>query len=137
VIFVDTNVLSESLRKSPEPAVIASLVRHDSDLLVSTIVIGEGAYGIQKFHPDQRAVRLQSGLDEWRRRYADRIFGFTEASAIAYGEIMATASRKGRPMTASDGMIAAIARVHSGQLATRNIKDFETTGLDLVSPWDF
>ena len=56
---------------------------------------------------------------------------------MAYGEIMATGSRKGRPMTAPDGMIAAIARVHSGQLATRNLKDFETTGLDLVSPWDF
>ncbi len=137
MIFVDTNVLSESLRKSPDPAVIAWLVRHDSDVLLSTIVIGEIAYGIQKIHPDQRAVRLQSGLDEWRRRYADRIFGFTEASAIAYGEIMGTASRQGHPMAAPDGMIAAIARVHSGKLATRNIKDFATTGLDLVSPWDF
>lgn len=137
MIFVDTNVLSESLRKSPDPAVIAWLVRHDSDLLLSTIVIGEIAYGIRKVHPDQRAVRLQSGLDEWRRRFADRIFGFTEAAAIAYGEIMGAASRKGRPMTAPDGMIAAIARVHGAQLATRNIKDFETTGLHLVTPWDF
>ena len=137
MIFVDTNVLSESLRKSPNSAVIAWLVRHDSDVSLSTVVIGEIAYGIQKIHPDQRAVRLQFGLDEWRHRYADRIFGFTEASAVAYGEIMGTASRKGRPMTAPDGMIAAMARVHGGQLATRNIKDFETTGLDLISPWDF
>lgn len=135
MIFVDANVLSETLRKSP--AVGAWLVRHDGELALSTVAIGEIAYGIWKIHPDQRAARLQAGLDEWRRRFADRIFGLTEAAALAYGEIMGNASRHGRTMTAPDGMIAAIARVNGGRLATRNLRDFETTGLQLVSPWDF
>ncbi len=90
----------------------------------------------RKFIPTN-AIRLQAGLDEWRRRFADRIFGFTEATALAYGEIMGTASRNGRVMTAPDGMIAAIARVNGGQLATRNLRDFESTGLKLISPWNF
>ncbi len=44
---------------------------------------------------------------------------------------------QGRAMSATDGMIAAIARVNGGRLATRNISDFETTGLNLTSPWEY
>lgn len=137
MIFVDTNVLSETLRKSPDPAVIAWLVRHDAELALPTVTIAEIAFGIQKILPDQRATRLERGLSEWRRRFADRIFGLTEAAALAYGDIMGTASRQGLAMSAPDGMIAAIARINGGRLATRNLAHFQTTGLDLVSPWDF
>lgn len=49
---------------------------------------------------------------------------------------MAHAERVGRPMSVADGIIAAIALVNGGRLATRNLRDFETTGLDLISPWD-
>ncbi|MCB1527228.1 MAG: type II toxin-antitoxin system VapC family toxin [Hyphomicrobiaceae bacterium] len=137
MIFLDTNVLSETLRKAPNEAVIAWLVRHDAELALSTVTIAEIAYGIQKIEPDQRADRLEQGLDEWRRRFADRIFGLTEEAALAYGELMGATVRQGRVMSAPDGMIAAIARVNGGRLATRNLTDFETTGLDLISPWDF
>ena len=137
MIFLDTNVLSETLRKAPNEAVIAWLVRHDAELALSTVTIAEIAYGIQKIRPDQRADRLERGLDDWRRRFADRIFGLTEEAALAYGELMGSAARQGRGMSAPDGMIAAIARVNGGRLATRNLTDFETTGLDLTSPWDF
>lgn len=137
MIFLDTNVLSETFRKAPNEAVIAWLVRHDAELALSTVTIAEIAYGIQKIRPDQRADRLEQGLGDWRRRFADRIFGLTEEAALAYGELMGAAVRQGRPMSAPDGMIAAIARVNGGRLATRNLTDFETTGLDLISPWDF
>jgi len=137
LIFLDTNVLSETLRKSPDPAVIAWLVRHDAELALPTVTIAEIAFGIQKILPDQRALRLEQGLSDWRRRFADRIFGLTEEAALAYGEIIGAASRRGFGMSAPDGMIAAIARVNSGRLATRNPDDFQTTGLELVSPWDF
>ncbi|MBB4066013.1 PIN domain-containing protein [Gellertiella hungarica] len=137
MIFLDTNVISETLRKTPEDAVIRWLVRFDAELALSTVAIAEIAYGIQKVRPDQRADRLEQGLREWRHRFADRIFAFTEEAALAYGEIMGEAVRRGRPMSAPDGMIAAIARVNGGRLATRNLKDFETAGLDLISPWEF
>jgi predicted nucleic acid-binding protein len=137
LIFLDTNVVSETLRKQPNEAVIAWLARHDSELALPTVTIAEIAFGIQKIRPDQRAFRLERGLSEWRHRFASRIFGLTEDAALAYGEIMGTATRQGRPMSAPDGMIAAIARVNKGRLATRNLTDFEPTGLHLISPWDF
>lgn len=137
MIFLDTNVVSETLKKAPNEAVIAWLVRYDAELALPTVTIAELAFGIQKIRPDQRAERLEQGLADWRRRFADRIFSLTEEAALAYGEIMGAAARQGRGMSAPDGMIAAIARVNGGRLATRNLTDFETTGLDLTSPWDF
>lgn len=137
MIFLDTNVVSETLNKAPNEAVLAWLVRYDAELALPTVTIAEIAFGIQKIRPDQRADRLEQGLADWRRRFADRIFGLTEEAALAYGEIMGSAVRQGRGMSAPDGMIAAIARVNGGRLATRNLTDFETTGLDLMSPWDF
>ncbi|MGE3936965.1 MAG: type II toxin-antitoxin system VapC family toxin [Rhodospirillaceae bacterium] len=137
MIFLDTNVVSETLRKAPDPAVIAWLVRHDAELALPTVTIAEIAFGIQKVRPDQRANALERSLTDWRHRFADRIFGLTEDAALAYGDIMGTASRQGLGMSAPDGMIAAIARVNNGRLATRNLSDFQTTGLELISPWDF
>ncbi|MCX2725773.1 type II toxin-antitoxin system VapC family toxin [Roseibium salinum] len=137
MIFLDTNVISETLKKAPEPGVIAWLVRHDAELALSTVTIAEIAFGIQKIRPDQRAERLEQGLSDWRRRFADRIFGLTEAAALAYGDIMGAAARQGRGMSAPDGMIAAITHVNGGRLATRNLSDFTTTDLDLISPWVF
>jgi len=136
LIFLDTNVVSETLRARPERSVMRWLVRHDAELALSSVVIGELAYGIAKVRPDQRAVRLQSGLDDWRARFAGRIFAFTEEAALAYGEFMGTASLRGRPGAAPDGMIAAIAKVHGSPLATRNIADFESAGIALINPWE-
>ena len=137
MIFLDTNVVSETLKKAPNEAVLAWLVRYDAELALPTVTIAEIAFGIQKIRPDQRADRLEQGLSDWRRRFADRIFGLTEEAALAYGEIMDSAASQGRSMSAPNGMIAAIARINGGRLATRNLTDFETTALDLTSPWDF
>lgn len=137
MIFVDTNVISETLKKAPNRGVLAWLARFDVELALSTVAIAEIAYGIEKIRSDQRSTRLAGGLEEWRRRFADRIFAFTEPAAMAYGAMMGEASRSGRTMSIPDAMIAAIARVNGGQLATRNLVDFVTTGLELVSPWDF
>ena len=136
MIFLDTNVVSETLRKTPNSAVIAWRAERcrtgiaDGDNCRYRLRIG-------KIRPDQRAARLEQGLAAWRHRFADRIFPFTEAAALAYGDIMSAALRQGRPMTAPDGMIAAIAHINGGRLATRNLADFETTGLELIRPWDF
>lgn len=135
MIFLDTNVMPETLKKAPDSAVIAWLVRHDAELALPTVA--EIAFGIQKIRPDQRADHLEEGLVSWRRRFSDKIFAFTEGAALAYGDIMGDAARQGRGMSAPNGMIAAIARINGGRLATRNLKDFETTGLELISPYQF
>jgi predicted nucleic acid-binding protein len=113
------------------------MTRHDAELALPTVTIAEIAFGIQKIRPDQRAERRERGLSDWRRRFADRIFGLTEEAALVCGDIMGEATRHGQPMSVPDGMIAAIARVNSGRLATRNLSDFASTGLELISPWNF
>jgi hypothetical protein len=136
LIFLDTNVVSETLRQAPDVGVIAWLVVHDAEIALPTVTIAEIAYGIAKIRPDERAGRLTAGLDRWRARFRDRIFGFTEDAALAYGEIMGKAARQGRGLSVPDGMIAAITIVHGGRLATRNLADFAVTGIALVSPWE-
>ena len=135
MIFLDTHLVSETLKRVPEPAVLRWLEKHDAELSLSTVVIAELAFGIAKIRPDERAQRLADGLDAWRSRFAGRVFAFTEEAALAYGELMGEAARRGRPMSAPDGMIAAIVRVHSAPLATRNVADFRETGVMLVDPW--
>lgn len=135
MIFLDTNVVSETLRKRPDDRVVEWLIEHDAELALPTVSIAEVAYGIRKIRPSQRARRLMEGLNEWRRRFADRIYAFDEEAALAYGELMGEAARQGVIMSVPDGMIAAIARVHGGRLATRNVADFRTAGLSPIDPW--
>lgn len=137
MIFLDTNVVSETFKKEPNEAVIAWLIRHDAELALSSIVIGEMAYGIAKIRDDERAPRLKRSLQDWRRRFAGRIYGLDEEAALIYGEIMGDARRRGHPMSAPDGMIAAIAKTKDAALATRNVTDFQHCGLALINPWEF
>jgi predicted nucleic acid-binding protein len=136
LIFLDTNVVSEPLRISPDPNILAWLSRHDSHLALSSVVIAEVAFGIARIPPDRRSLRLEEGLLRWRSRFARRIYPLTEEAALQYGELMGEALRRGRPMAIADDMMAAIALVNGGTLATRNLKHFEGIGLDLVSPWE-
>lgn len=59
------------------------LARDDVELALSTVVIAQIAYGIDKIQPDERARRLAHGLDAWRARFSGRIFPFTEEAALA------------------------------------------------------
>ena len=83
MIFLDTNVVSETLKRTPDPAVTSWLARFDVELALSTVAIAEVAYGIEKIRPDQRSRRLERGLAEIRRHFADRIYPFTEQAALA------------------------------------------------------
>jgi predicted nucleic acid-binding protein len=138
LIFADTNVVSETLRKTPDKHVLDWLISFDAEIALPTVAIAEIAFGIDKIRTDQRAARLTRGLEDWRTRFVDRIYPFTEAAALAYGTIMGGANRRGRPLSVPDGMIAAISIVNRSALATRNIADFRAIPeLELVNPWDF
>ncbi len=135
MIFIDTNVVSETMRSEPNPRVSAWLQRHDRELALSTVVLAEIAFGIERIRPEQRANRFEQRLQELRRRFAGRFFTLNEDAALAYGELMGRAMRQGIVISIAEGMIGAIAQVNGGRLATRNIKDFNSAGLELIDPW--
>jgi len=98
VIFLDTNIVSETLKRVPEPNVLRWLEKHAAKLALSTVVIAELAYSSAKIRPDERAHRLAEGLGAWRTRFAGRVFAFTEEAALEYGEITGAGARSGRPL---------------------------------------
>ena len=127
--------MSETARRWPDQSVVAWLDRHDGEIALSTVALAEIAFGIERIGPDQRARRLENDLTRWRSRFVGKIFAFTEEAAMAYAAIMGEAVRAGCTMSAPDGMIAAIARINGGRLATRNTKDFRLSGIELIDPW--
>lgn len=135
MIFLDTNVISETLRKAPDATVMNWLAAHDDSLAIPTVTIAEIAFGIAKIRPDERSLLLQRGLDAWRSRFAGRIFAFTEQAALIYGDLMGAAHQAGRALSAPDGMIAAITIVNQGRLASRNTCDFGALPITLINPW--
>ena len=114
---------------------MAWITRHDAEIALSSIVIAEMAFGIERIRPDERAPRLALALDAICARYAGRVFGFDDEAAHLYGRVMGEAERKGRKMATPDGMIAAIALQHDSPLATRNMPHFAIEGLRLINPW--
>jgi len=98
LIFLDTNVVSETLRKTPDAAVTAWLARNHAELALPTLTIAELAFGIGKIHPDKRAVRLEQGLTNWRHRFAERIFAFTEGALTGGGSRRGTCRTSPRPV---------------------------------------
>lgn len=135
MIFLDTNVVSELVKPQPNAQVISWLTKHDLSLALSTIVLAEITYGIEKIRPDERARRLEGFPAELQRRYARRLYSFDQESALLYGVLMGHSRRQGRMLSTADGMIAAIALRHGGELATRNVDDFMLPNLIVHNPW--
>jgi predicted nucleic acid-binding protein len=135
VILLDTNVVSELTKPQPDPRVVQWLRRSAPALALPTIAVAEMAFGIEKLAEGRRREELLEALRGLVLEFADRLFDFNVKAAWAYGRILATARRAGRPMAVPDALIAAIAEANGCALATRNAKDFAGTGLDLLDPW--
>ncbi len=135
MILLDTNVLSELTKPAPDEKVVDWLRQTEPALAIPTFAIAEMAYGIEKLAEGRRRERLRMALERLAERFGDRLLSFDLRAAWAYGDILATARNAGRPMSVPDAVMAAIAKTHDCALATRNIKDFQTTGVELVNPW--
>ncbi|TYK65319.1 type II toxin-antitoxin system VapC family toxin [Colwellia echini] len=139
MIILDTNIVSEFMTSPPASAVLNWLNDQDaSSLYLTSITIAEINYGLG-IMPNGKRKKL---LEERFKLFVDsafkqRILNFDENAAVIYGDLMAEKRNIGQPMSCFDGQIAAIARLHSCAIATRNIKDFTDCQLDLINPFDF
>lgn len=138
MIVLDTNVLSEVLRPEPESRVLGWLDAQPANSVFTTAVTqGEILYGIRLLADGQRRRKLWEAASAiFNEDFAGRVLSFDTEAADHYAEIGVARRTAGRPISQFDATIAAVTRSHGATLATRNVKDFEGCGIDVVNPWE-
>lgn len=138
MIILDTNVLSELGRQVPSEEVLSWLDAQPGDEVATTAVtVGELLYGIARLPEGRRKARLAEAVrgmvdDDLGRR----VEPFDAAAAPHYAAIVSGREKIGRPISMADAQIASICRKLRATLATRNTRDFEDAGIDVIDPWD-
>jgi predicted nucleic acid-binding protein len=136
MIVLDTNVTSELMRASPDPRVVDWVRGHRPEELCTTaITLAEIGYGIERLPNGRRKTRLRVAASEVFRAFPDRVLAFDASAALHYARIVDRRERAGAPIDGFDAQIAAICRAQDASLATRNVRDFLDTGLDVLNPF--
>ena len=137
MVLLDTNVVSELMRKSPDPTVEAWAASHAlDDLCFSAVGEAELRYGAAIMPAGRRRDMLVSDIETMlRAAFENRVLPFDSRAARAYADIAAARRASGRPISQADCQIAAIARARGMAVATRNVRDFENMGIDVLDPW--
>jgi toxin FitB len=137
VIVLDTNVISELARHVPDPGVLSWLDSLEvAETATTSITAAELRYGVARLPDGQRkrelAVVIHGILTE---DFHGRVLPYDERASVRYADVVTGRERIGRPIGVADAQIASICRDLGATLATRNIPDFEETGVELVNPW--
>lgn len=133
--LIDTHVLSEIRRKSPDANVVQWIhSRPATSLFLSVLTLGELRKGIDSLADAKRRLKLLDWLEtELPLFFAGRILSIDEGVAGRWGQLMAAA---GRPIPAIDSLLGATAAHHGLTMVTRNSKDFKNLGLEVLNPWN-
>lgn len=137
MVILDTNVISELIRPRPHPAVVEWIDQQNAfEVWITAVTAAELRTGVALLPEGRRKsdlhlhiVRL---LDE---TFAGYVLPFDDRSAIPYADIVSGRRNQGRPIAFQDAQIGAICLQQGMTLATRNTRDFEDTGIDLIDPW--
>ena len=109
--------------------------RQDEDLYIATLTIAEIRRGVLEKPAGKRRERLEtwfSGPEGPQALFAGRILAFDEAAALIWARLMAEGRAQGRPRSALDTIIAAVAEANDCVVVTDNEKDF--SGVDVFNP---
>lgn len=137
MIVLDTNVISELMRPTPDAAVVAWIERQARDALWTTSINeAELFFGIRALPPGRRRAELAVVAEAmFAEDLARRVLPLSSAGARRYGEIVVERGRLGRRIEAFDALIAAIAFVAGATVATRDESGFADCGVPVVNPW--
>ena len=136
MILADANLLNEVSKPQPDLMVMAWIGSNYEQLYLPTPVLAELRYGCEKLPQSAKRRGLEQWLDDILVQFEDRILPFDRLAAETHGILRAKLNAMGKTCSPSDSYIAAIALSHDCPIATRNVDDFELTGVKLVNPWD-
>ena len=136
MILLDTNVWSALNRPRQNPQVVDWVEAHAAEIWLSTIVIADIRMGIENPAAVAKRDRLTQWLSDLETRYADRILPLDLPSAHLFGQMAAQKKLQQQETKLLDLQIAAQALAHECPVATRNVSDFEWTGVRLINPWE-
>jgi len=134
--LLDTNIISNIMKRQPSPALTAWMSeRTDQDLFIASLTVAEIRRGIL----EKPAGKRRDQLDAWfvgpegpQSLFAGRVLPFDEKAGLVWARLMAEGKSKGRPRSALDTIIAAVAEVNECAVVTDNEKDF--VGIKIVNP---
>lgn len=136
MIILDSNVVSELMRVAPSPVVAAWVRAHGAaELYTTSITLAEIRYGIERLPDGRRKDILRTTADDVFSTFADQVLSFDASAAVEYAVIVSHRDSIGLPMNGFDAQIASICRAREASLATRNVKDFDDAGIDIIDPW--
>jgi predicted nucleic acid-binding protein len=137
IFLLDTNVLSETMKPRPSPAV-ASWMRKQPlrSLFTAAICQAEVLAGIAVLPAGRRRTELEATAGSmFKEDFHERVLPFDGRAAAAYAQLFATRRQMGRPIATVDLIVASTARVHDAAVVTRDAGGFEGCGLVVIDPW--
>jgi predicted nucleic acid-binding protein len=137
MIILDTNVVSEPLKPLPNQGVIDWLnAQAPATLFITSINLAELLAGVETMPLGKRRDALALALSTHvSTLFENRVLHFDTRAAHNFGACLAGAQSQGNPMGFADCAIAAIAKTQGLRVATRNVRDFQGTGVEVINPW--
>jgi predicted nucleic acid-binding protein len=131
--LVDANVLSEATKPDPDPGVLQWLARHEREIAVDPVILGEILYGILLLPKGKRRSRLE----QWFQAGVERIhcLPWDAATGLRWARLLADLRTSGHSMPIKDSLIAATALAHGLAIVTRNHRDFSHAQVKVVDPF--
>jgi toxin FitB len=134
--LLDTNIVSNALRPVPSDSLAAwMMAQNDDDLFVASWTIAEIRRGILELPTGKRRRHLETWFDGPagpQSVFAGRVLSFDAKAALVWAQMMADGKGRGRPRSALDTIIAAVAKANGCIVVTDNEKDF--SGVDILNP---
>lgn len=134
--LLDTNIISQVTKPTPSESLLRWMAeRADEDLFISSLTIAEIRRGVLEKPAGKKRDQLEAwfaGSEGPQALFAGRVLPFDENAGLIWARLMAAGTAAGRPRSALDTMIAAIAEANRCVVVTDNEKDF--AGIDIVNP---